>query len=124
MIALNSSQKAEGELYIDDGESFDFVQGAYIHRGFMFSDGKLTSVNLAPKNAKSQFSSKCVIERIMLLGLSPGPKTAVIEQANQKVEIELGPLRLQAGAHRALASIVTIRKPMVRIADDWTIKIL
>uniref|UniRef100_A0A2C9UPV0 Probable glucan 1,3-alpha-glucosidase n=1 Tax=Manihot esculenta TaxID=3983 RepID=A0A2C9UPV0_MANES len=96
VIALNSSQKAEGELYIDDGESFDFVQGAYIHRGFMFSDGKLTSVNLAPKNAKSQFSSKCVIERIMLLGLSPGPKTAVIEQANQKVEIELGPLRLQA----------------------------
>ncbi|KAJ7957062.1 Alpha-glucosidase [Quillaja saponaria] len=34
VIALNSSQAAEGELYIDDGKSFEFQQGAYIHRPF------------------------------------------------------------------------------------------
>ncbi|KAL4362313.1 hypothetical protein GQ457_04G034240 [Hibiscus cannabinus] len=32
VIALNTFQEAEGELYLDDGKSFDFKQGAYIHR--------------------------------------------------------------------------------------------
>ncbi|KDP24259.1 hypothetical protein JCGZ_26689 [Jatropha curcas] len=119
VIALNSSQEAEGELYIDDGKSFEFTQGAYMHRRFVFSDGALTSSNL--NNGKSQSSSNCVVERIILLGCSPGPKSALIEPSNQKVEIELGPLSFRGGARGA--SIVTVRKPMVRIADDWTIKI-
>ncbi|GAB4855720.1 hypothetical protein Ancab_024364 [Ancistrocladus abbreviatus] len=41
VIALNSSQAAEGELYVDDGKSFEF---GTIHR-FIFSNGKLTSLN-------------------------------------------------------------------------------
>ncbi|EEF33007.1 probable glucan 1,3-alpha-glucosidase isoform X2 [Ricinus communis] len=123
VIALNSSQAAEGELYVDDGESFEFLQGAFIHRRFVFSKGKLTSINLAPSsNVKSRFSSKCVIERIILLGYSPGAKDALIEPANHKVEIAPGPLRLHGSAGGA--AVVTIRKPMVHIADDWTIKIL
>nr|GLL37287.1 THO complex subunit 5B-like [Ipomoea trifida] len=50
VIALNSSQAAEGELYIDDGRSFDFKEGAYIHRRFIFSAGTLTSLNLTPSS--------------------------------------------------------------------------
>lgn len=122
VIALNSSQAAEGELYIDDGKSFEFKHGAYIHRRFVFSDGKLTSVNLAPTfPASSRFSSASVIERIILLGNAPGPKSAHIEATNLKVDVELGPLWVHRGRGSA---VVTIRKPGVRIADDWTIKIL
>lgn len=122
MIALNSSQAAEGELYVDDGKSFEFEHGAYIHRHFVFSDGKLTSVNLATTSTgKSRFSSESIVERIVLLGHAPGPKSALIEPTNQKVGIELGPLWLQWGRGSA---VVTIRKPGVRIGDDWTIKIL
>ncbi|KAJ8769225.1 hypothetical protein K2173_001000 [Erythroxylum novogranatense] len=122
VIALNSSQAAEGELYVDDGKSYDFMQGAYIHRRFVFSNGQLTSLNVASSNnRKSRFSSECVIERIILLGYSPGPKSALVEPGNQKVEIELGPVRLPS---RIKSSVVTIRKPNVRIADDWTVKIL
>ena len=88
----------------------------------MFSNGKLTSYDLAPaSNAKSKFSSECVVERIILLGHSSGPKNAQIEPASQKVEIVLGPLKLEG---QRGSSIVTVRKPNVRIADDWTIKIL
>ncbi|KAJ6775116.1 ALPHA-GLUCOSIDASE [Salix purpurea] len=122
VIAVNSSQAAEGELYIDDGKSFEFLQGAYIHRRFVFANGKLTSINLAPfSSSKSQFSSKSIIERIILLGYAPGPKNALIEPANQKVEVELGPLML-GGSHGS--SVLTIRKPAVLVSDDWTIKIL
>lgn len=122
MIALNSSQAAEGELYVDDGKSFEFERGAYIHRRFVFSDGKLTSMNLAPvSHGKSQFSSETVVERIVVLGHVHRAKSAVIEPTNRKVDIELGPLWLQWGRESAA---VTIRKPGVRIADNWTIKIL
>nr|AOQ26251.1 AGL2 [Actinidia deliciosa] len=122
VIALNSTQEAEGELYIDDGKSFEFAKGAYIHRRFVFSNGKLTSSNTSPSaSGKSRFSSDCLIERIILLGYSPGPKSALIEPANQKTEIELGPLYLRNGRS---PTVVTIRKPNVRIADNWTIQVL
>ncbi|KAL6320512.1 hypothetical protein AAG906_007591 [Vitis piasezkii] len=97
VIALNSSHAAEGELYIDDGKSFEFKQGAYIHRHFVFSDGKLTSSSLVPNASKTLFSSACVIERIIVLGHSSGPKNALIEPSNRKAEIELGPLWLRRG---------------------------
>ncbi|GMI98099.1 glucosidase 2 alpha, PRIORITY IN SWEET LIFE 5, RADIAL SWELLING 3 [Hibiscus trionum] len=122
VIALNSSQEAEGELYLDDGKSFDFKHGAYIHRRFVFSNGHLTSSNMASSTlGNSKFSSDCVIERIILLGYTPGAKTALIEPGNQKAEIELGPLRF-GGQHGGAA--VTIRKPGVRVAEDWKIKVL
>ena len=124
MIALNSTQEAEGELYVDDGKTFEFAQVAYIHRRFVFSKGKLTSSNIAPPSTprKLRFSSECIIERIILLGWSAERKAAaLIEPANQKVEIELGPLYL---GRRSSPSVVTIRKPDVGIEDDWSIKIL
>ncbi|XP_021900349.1 probable glucan 1,3-alpha-glucosidase [Carica papaya] len=119
VIALNSSQAAEGELYIDDGKSFDFKEGAYIHRQFVFSNGVLKSSNLAT-TGKSQFSSECIVERIILLGGGSRAKSAHVEPGNRKIEIELGPLWLGSRS----PAVVTIRKPGVRIGDDWTIKIL
>jgi alpha 1,3-glucosidase len=122
VIALNSSQAAEGELYIDDGSSFGFLEGAFIHRRFIFANGKLTSVDVAPTSAGNvRHKSDVVIERIILLGHAPGSKHALIEPSNQKVDLELGPLWVQ----RARSPLfTTIRKPNVRVAEDWTIKIL
>ncbi|KAF5199205.1 Alpha-glucosidase [Thalictrum thalictroides] len=121
VIALNNSLVAEGELYIDDGKSFEFEKGAYIHRRFVFSDGKLVSSNIAPPALGSKFSTDCVIERIILLGLPQGSKSALIEPENRKVDVELGPIRLQGGQS---FTAFTIRKPNIRVTDDWTIKIL
>ncbi|KAI0523398.1 hypothetical protein KFK09_005793 [Dendrobium nobile] len=122
VIALNSSLAAEGELYIDDGKSYDFEQGAYIHRRFVFSNGKLTSSTIHSASLREKkFSSSCTVERIILLGLPSGAKKAVIEPGNHETEIEPGPLTLRGGASSVA---LVIRKPNVRIADDWTIKVL
>ncbi|KAL3844798.1 hypothetical protein ACJIZ3_002201 [Penstemon smallii] len=120
---IPSFQRAEGELYIDDGKSFEFQKGGYIHRRFTFSNGKLTSSNMGPTTTAGDhmFSSECTVERIILLGLSPEPKNALVEPANHKVDIDLGPLFLRGGPG---PFVPTVRKPNVRIADDWTIKIL
>lgn len=32
VVALDESGGAEGDLYLDDGHSFAFTQGAYLHR--------------------------------------------------------------------------------------------
>ncbi|KAK1317423.1 putative alpha-xylosidase 2 [Acorus calamus] len=118
VIALNSSLEAEGELYIDDGKSYDFENGAYIHRRFVFSNGKLTSTSIAPANTKGKFSSDCVVERVILMGLPRWGKNALVEPGNLKVDVELGPLTLRTGSK---LSVLVIRKPNVRISDDWTI---
>ncbi|XP_010908477.1 probable glucan 1,3-alpha-glucosidase [Elaeis guineensis] len=121
VIALNGSLAAEGELYVDDGKSYDFEQGAYIHRRFIFADCKLTSIDVRPAKIGGKFSSDCVIERIILLGLPSGAKKAVIEPGNREADVELGPLTLRGGSSLVA---VTVRKPNVRIADDWTLRIL
>lgn len=123
VIALNSSKAAEGVLYVDDGKSFEFEEGAYIHRRFVFSDGKLASTKMGTSvgTAKYPFFSECVLDRIILLGHPSGPKSAIIEPSKVKTGIEMGPLWIRGG--RA-SNVLTIRKPNVRIADDWTIKIL
>ena len=56
IIALTPESTADGELYVDDGESFEYEVGAYIHRRFSFSDGKLISEDLAmpAKNEKKR----------------------------------------------------------------------
>lgn len=121
VIALNSSLAAEGELYLDDGKSYDFEQGAYIHRRFVFSNGKLTSSSLRPSNLSKEFPSNCVIERIILLGLPAGAKKAVIEPGNQQADIEPGPLVLRTGASPVA---LVVRKPNLRVSDDWALRIL
>ena len=37
VVALDKAGNAQGTLYLDDGESFDYTSGAYIHRRFTFS---------------------------------------------------------------------------------------
>lgn len=49
VVVLGNSGDAQGTLYLDDGESFDFRDGAYIHRRFTYQSatGTLMSEDLA-----------------------------------------------------------------------------
>ncbi|MQL90677.1 hypothetical protein Taro_023279 [Colocasia esculenta] len=121
VIALNSSVEAEGELYVDDGKSFDYELGAYIHRRFTFSNQILSSSSIAPLSSSKKFSSDCVIERIIILGLPAGAKRAAILPANVETDVEPGPLNLRS---RSRSVALVVRKPNVRIMDDWSLRIL
>ncbi|XP_063059523.1 neutral alpha-glucosidase AB-like isoform X2 [Engraulis encrasicolus] len=110
-VALNAQGTAEGELYIDDGHSFNFdKQRQFIHRRLTFAEGALTSSNLSPD---SSFSTASWVEKVVFMGVS-SPNAAT--------------LKTQDGTESALefdfdanAELLTLRKPGVNAGADWTI---
>ena len=61
-VCLDSDGKASGELYLDDGYSFSFMKGDFVHRQFSFENGVF-------KNSGKGVSS-VTIEDIEIAGLN------------------------------------------------------
>ena len=66
---------------MDDGRSFAFQRGAFLHRTLRFADSRLSSspaqqargTGLTLALTGTPFSSDVVVERILILGLPGGP---------------------------------------------------
>jgi len=121
-ITLSGDQTAEGDLYIDDGESYDYTSGSYIHRHFTLADKKLVSTNLAPKTkATSSYrkaTSELRVERIIIVGV---PKkftgnTVKVTQGSHTWETTV-----TTTTTKGKARSIIIRDPKVRIGYDWEI---
>ncbi|KAH7292375.1 hypothetical protein KP509_29G065300 [Ceratopteris richardii] len=122
VIALNNAHEAEGEIYIDDGKTFNFAEGAYIHRKFTFSQGSLKSSGINGQRNGKVFTSSSLIERIVILGLElPITSHATVEPGNRRIELEVGSLLLRPGMQ---SNAYILRKPNVLISEDWSIKVL
>ena len=128
VIVLDKNDKAQGEVYIDDGESFDYKSGAYIHRRFEFSAGALTSSSLpnslaGSKVAKEYFKKmKDVhVERIIIVN---APKTW-----HGRLEISVTENGKSRGADMQFfigedgaAAWAVVKNPDVGIGNDWTLQ--
>ncbi|PKI31687.1 hypothetical protein CRG98_047897 [Punica granatum] len=73
------------------------------------------------RRSSTQMANDPYTLRIIIMGHAVGPRNALVEPDNRNVETEFGPLQLLG---RTGPAVLTIRKPGVRVADDWTIKIL
>ncbi|KAK3062599.1 glucosidase II, partial [Teratosphaeriaceae sp. CCFEE 6253] len=64
VVVLGNAGDAEGTLYLDDGESFDYEEGAFIHRKFSFkaSTGVLMSKDLADVGAAAGKKAKAYLK--------------------------------------------------------------
>ncbi|KAL0973871.1 hypothetical protein UPYG_G00212250 [Umbra pygmaea] len=110
-VALNTKRFAEGELYIDDGHTFNFErQKQFIHRRLYFANNSLSSRNLAPG---SQFTTLSWIEKVVILGASK-PNKATLRMSD-------GMESLLDFEFNASMSVLTLRKPGVNAGMDWTI---
>jgi alpha 1,3-glucosidase len=109
IIAVDAEGKAVGELYVDDGETFDFARGAFVHRKFVFSDGILRCLAVGPQSGgKFLFSFDVAIEQIQVVGLKATPKKVVDGKGNEL------PFEVKDG-------VVTVRRPNIYVRDDFTL---
>ncbi|RMZ79674.1 hypothetical protein DV738_g3173, partial [Chaetothyriales sp. CBS 135597] len=122
VVVVGKDGKATGSLYFDDGESFDYEQGAFIHRGFNLADGILSSSNLGvegPKTAAYLKTMKDVrVEKIVLVN---APSTWATLRTVRLSDGSTAELTYHAAVGNK-AAWATVRNPGVRIGADWEIE--
>uniref|UniRef100_A0A8D3DCI1 Glucosidase II alpha subunit b n=1 Tax=Scophthalmus maximus TaxID=52904 RepID=A0A8D3DCI1_SCOMX len=111
-VALNPQRTAEGELYIDDGHTFNYEKKEFVHRRLSFANNLLSSVDLAPD---AQFTTHSWIERIIILGASKLSLTLSLfpfaDGQESHIDFEFD----------ASMSVLTLRKPGMNSGADWTV---
>ena len=138
---------AEGTLYVDDGATFDYEAGAYIHRQFTFSSSStsstdspsftLSSTDLMPpqnqgKKTKSYLSSmkEVCVEKIIVVdapsswqGKSEVEVTVSTEDGKKEVVEKAGIVYHVAREGKAAWAVVRRpREVCVGVGVDWSIR--
>ncbi len=133
VVTLGSNGEAEGSLYVDDGESYDYEDGAYIHRHFNFSSGTLRSSDLSADTDVSKPSKKrkeylkamtaVRVEKIVIVGAPrewKGRTEVKVEEEGAKLArtAEVKWFEGEGGA----ANWAVVRDPGMEIGKGWTIE--
>lgn len=117
VIVLGKEGTARGELYIDDGDSFEYEQGAYIHRTFEFSNNVLESKNVGTKGKLTdkylRTMKDVTVERIIIVGAPESWAGKSTLKGGAEIESH--------AAEGGKAAWATVKKPGVKIAEDWHI---
>jgi len=138
-IALDKNMQAYGDLYIDDGKSFNYRRGQYLYRTFSFDKNKLTtsrgdlsnvildanSQHIAPSKA---YTVSNTIERLVIIGYPTKPTkiTLTIQPADSTNVVSPDAIELRSDlefSYDASSQTVVVRKPLARIDGQWTISI-
>jgi len=106
VIVLDSKGKANGDLYVDDGVSFDHKNGAYMTNDLSFENGVLSS------KVSGSFPAKNTVERIVVVGLQKQVKKVVLKVENE-AEKEL---EFSYQGNRLI-----VRKPEVEITKNYSV---
>ncbi|XP_013773829.1 neutral alpha-glucosidase AB-like isoform X2 [Limulus polyphemus] len=115
IVALDKTgQFANGNLYIDDGHTFQYKQGEYIYQGFSFKKDTLTNHAL---QGSEKFETKAWLEKVIIIGISTEPKTVQVESH------DFGKKNLLF-TYKSSTQLLIIRKPAVNIEAEWSIKLL
>lgn len=127
VVIVGKDGTADGSLYVDDGETFDFEAGAYIHRQFTFSGSSLSSTSIAAqKGAKTAAYHKTMtnvrVERIIVVNAPKAweSKSDVLVVADgAKAGAKAG--LIWHGHQSGKADWAIVRDPGVAIGTDWKI---
>lgn len=127
VVVLGQDGTAEGTLYVDDGETFDYQRGAYIHRRFRFADSTLSSEDIGTKGPKTGEYLKTMaslrVEKIVVVG-APAEwqqkSSVTIEEEGAKAGAT-APLQY-TGPQGGKAAYAVVKNPNVGIGKTWKIE--
>lgn len=128
-IALDSNEKAEGELYVDDGESFDFARtNGYVHKRITFQIstdsneqkiGKLSATDMQAQTEGSAFAKDydVVIEQVKIAGLKKQPKSIFIPKSeSENYELSFD--------YDSESGILTVHRTQLPVRDNFEIQFI
>lgn len=145
-VALDNKGAARGELYLDDGVTYNHEKGQIVWREFIAEkpekkaktlrisshdiakqkpaeavDGvALTSISPTNDFAKSIESVR--VEKIVVLGLNSKPKTVAVE-GGEALEFIYTAGVPAVGKKEGTASVLVVKDPGVAVSKDWEITI-
>ncbi|XP_035118879.1 neutral alpha-glucosidase AB isoform X5 [Callithrix jacchus] len=110
-VALSPQGTAQGELFLDDGHTFNYqTRQEFLLRRFSFSGNTLVSSSADPEG---HFETPIWIERVVIIGA--GKPAAVVLQSKGSPESRL------SFQHDPETSVLVLRKPGINVASDWSI---
>lgn len=127
-IAVDDNEKAEGEFYVDDGETFNFARlNGYVHKKIVFEIetdsnnqkiGKLYATDKLEKTENSIFAKNydVIIEQVKITGLKNRPKSIFIQGTNDQSEKK----ELQFDYDND-SGIVTVHRPQLLVRENFEI---
>ena len=110
IVALDKNQKAKGQLYLDDGKSFNYKppKEEFVLIEFDFANDKLTGHLVS----KPGYECKSWLERVIIMGY--------VKPVKQQAKI-VSPTTGEENLKITLSEnkVLTIRRPGVNICADW-----
>jgi len=143
-VALSKSGSAKGELYMDDGVTYDHLKGSFVWREFVASRTgrkvRISSTNLGsakpseavdavdllsydPGNDYAKTINNVRVEKMVVLGLSSKPTSVKVEGSDVALKWEWISGVGADGRKEGTASVLTIKDPKLLITKDWTLVI-
>jgi alpha 1,3-glucosidase len=110
IVALNEANRAEGEVYLDDGESFGYKNGEFVDKWIVMENGVLVS-NDKEVGKGFEGSDGIEIEEIEILGFG-GDVCGVRDGADQMVDFE------------KVDDSIVIRPRGLHLRTDWRLELV
>lgn len=143
-IALDRTDAAKGELYLDDGATFAHERGELIWRYFRAAKevnslrisntdvvgvydgaGVVDGVVLPPDARDGGAFAKSMegvrVEKIVVLGLSATPRRVVVEGTGEPLSFEWVKGENAFGKKQGVSSMLTIKDPRLSVAKEWVV---
>jgi alpha 1,3-glucosidase len=108
IVALDADGKASGDLYVDDGHSFDYKDQTYLQASFEYANNVLS---YTPNHNQSGFDNS--IERIVILGAENVSQITVISDTGKH----------DAGFYTWANGSIIVKLPGVGIEHEWKVRV-
>ncbi|KAI1747686.1 glycoside hydrolase family 31 protein [Xylaria castorea] len=127
VVVVGKDGTAEGQLYADDGDSFDYQKGEFIHRTFKLEGSKLSSLDADGRDTKSikegdwrKKMHSVAVDKIIVVGAPASwahKKDVQLESGGKQSTVKLE--YFKSDANRGAFAVVG--RVGARIGADWTI---
>ena len=129
VVVPDEDGKAHGTIYVDDGDSFDYTNGAYIHRRFTLQDSTLSSENAAAAKGRMTAAYLKSMEEVKI------DKIVIIDppkEWQEKTSVTVSEEKVKGTRSAPLehfvqqdgkASFAVLKNPNVGIGKDWTLNV-